>query len=77
MATLTTALNTEFTPAVGPFNVQATGGPAILWRKNASGAAFATVGMIDGAARCDNEIAGAVYKLTDALTGNSVVRADQ
>ncbi len=79
MATLTSALNTEFTPAVGPFNVQSTGGSATLQRKNSSGAAWADVGAIKGAARCDNEIAGAVYKfVSPALFAADVaVQADQ
>jgi len=83
MAALTTALDTEFTPAVGDFNVQCTVGLARLERKNASGAAFATVGDLEAgdAKVVSNPIAGAVYKFTArapfGTTGAPVVRADQ
>lgn len=76
MATLTTALDTDFTPAVGDFNVQATGGVATLRRKNSSGAAFAPVGKVEGAGIVNNPIAGAVYQFT-TFSGTPVVQADQ
>ena len=77
MATLVSALDTEFTPAAGDFIVQATGGQALLQRKNSSGAAFAPVGTIDKAGVIvSNPIAGAVYKLT-ATIGTPTVQADQ
>lgn len=37
MASLVSALDTEFTPAVGDFNVQVSTGVASLLRKNSSG----------------------------------------
>lgn len=76
MATLTTALDAEFTPAVGDFNVQATGGVATLMRKNTAGAAFGPVGKVDGAHVVENAVAGAVYKFV-SFTGTPVVQADQ
>lgn len=77
MAALTTTANSDFTPAVGDFNVQSTGGPAQLVRKNAAGAAFAFVGQIDAGAAVivSNPIAGAIYQLQ--ATAASTVRADQ
>lgn len=77
MATLTTALETEFTPAAGDFIVQATGRPVALMRKNTSGAAFAQVTAIDNQALIvSNPIAGAVYKFVPS--GMPVaVQADQ
>lgn len=87
MALLTTALDTEFTPAVGPFNVQVTDYPATLMRKNASAVAtFAVVYPHDfesytgqqaflGALVCQNYVAGAVYKFVSG--GAATVRADQ
>lgn len=77
MATLTSALNSEFTPAVGDFIVQVTNGTAILARKNTSGADFAATGsQISGAVIVSNPIAGAVYKFS-AFSGNPAVQADQ
>lgn len=77
MATLTSALNTEFTPSVGDFNVQVTGGIAVLERKNSSGAQFAEVGKLENQAMiCENPIAGAVYRFRQ-LSGTCAVQADQ
>lgn len=77
MATLVSALDTEFTPAVGDFNVQVSKGVATLLRKNASGAAFAVVqSVVSGAFVCSNPIAGAVYKFS-APDSTTVVQADQ
>lgn len=77
MATLVSALDTEFTPAVGDFNIQATGGVASLLRKNAAGAAFALVHTaLQGAFVVSNPIAGAVYKFS-APSSSTVVQADQ
>lgn len=77
MATLVSALDTDFTPAAGDFIVQATAGAAVLMRKNTSGAAFAPVGVIDKAGVIvSNPIANAVYRLV-AHTGTPTVQADQ
>lgn len=72
----TTALDTEFTPAVGDFIVQATGDDAVLLRKNASAAAFAVAGEVhkDTCMIVSNPYAGAVYKF--AGTAATVARAD-
>lgn len=77
MATLVNALNAEFTPAVGTFIAQVTGGTADLMRKDTSGAAFAKVGQITNqAVNVTNPVAGAVYKFVSAAE-NPVVQADQ
>lgn len=78
MASLTTANDTEFTPAAGDFIAQSTGAGAVLLRKNASAVAtFAVVGNIvrDTAVIVSNPVAGAVYKF--AADAGAVVRADQ
>jgi hypothetical protein len=78
MATLVSALQTEFTPAAGDFIAQSTGGVASLLRKGSSGAAWAACpgGDIDGSVNVSNPVAGTVYKF-DRLHGNPVVQADQ
>jgi hypothetical protein len=79
MATISnsTTEDAEFTPAAGDFLVQATNGAVDLLRKNASGAAFASVGQIDGQAMIvSNPIAGAVYKWRRA-SGAPAFQADQ
>ena len=75
MATLTAALDTEFTPAVGEFIAQATGGSANLLRKNSIGAQFAPAGQINGAVTVGNPVAGAVYKFS--APAGVTVQADQ
>ena len=77
MTTLVSALDTEFTPAVGDFNVQVSSGVATLLRKNSAGVAFAVVqSVVAGAFVCSNPIAGAVYKFS-APSSSTVVQADQ
>ena len=76
MATIASALDTEFTPAAGDFIAQATGGTALLVRKDSAGAAFADVALIDKAVVVSNPIAGAVYKFQTRY-GSPVVQADQ
>lgn len=77
MAALTTANDTEFTPAVGDFVVQSTGGAATILRKQVSGAAFASIGRIAAGQGfiVSNPVAGAVYKF--AADSGATVRADQ
>lgn len=77
MASLVSVLETEFTPAVGDFNISVTGGSATLFRKNSSGTAFAAVppGALAGAYVCANPIAGAVYKFQSPVA--ATVQADQ
>ena len=77
MTSLVSSLDTEFTPAVGDFNVQVSTGVATLLRKNSSGVAFAVVqSVVSGAFVCSNPIAGAVYKFS-APSSSTVVQADQ
>ena len=77
MASLVSALDTEFTPAVGDFNVQVSSGVATVLRKNSAGVAFAVVqSVVAGAFVCSNPIAGAVYKFS-APSSSTVVQADQ
>ena len=77
MATLVSTLNTEFTPAVGVFVVQVTGGSASLMKKNTPGAAFSLAGNIDNENKdVENSVAGAVFKF-DRISGTPVVQADQ
>jgi hypothetical protein len=77
MATIASAVETEFTPAAGDFIVQASGQPCALVRKNTSGAAFVPVVSIDNQSLViSNPIAGAVFKFV--ATGRPVtVQADQ
>lgn len=77
MATLVSALTTEFTPAAGDFVAQASGGAAQLQRKQTGGAAFVGIGLIhnDGVI-VSNPVAGAVYKFV-AVIGTPTVQADQ
>jgi len=63
MASLTTALNTNFTPAAGDFIVQCTGGSVQLMRSNDGTAAFASCALITNEAKTvSNPVAGAIYK---------------
>lgn len=78
MATLTSALDTDFTPAVGDFIAQATGGFAQLLRKNTAGAAWAVAaGNLNGAVIVSNPVTGAVYRFTNSGSTTPIVQADQ
>lgn len=65
MAVLTTALNTPFTPAAGPFTVQSNGGYSYLWRQNNGAAEFTPVEepRFIGGVVIDNPVAGASYEI--------------
>lgn len=78
MATIASALNTPFTPAVGSFIVQASAGRAMLQRRGTSGAAWTNVGEIgaDVSPVVENPVAGAQYQFI-AASGTPVVQADQ
>ena len=78
MTTLTTALNTTFTPAAGAFIVQCTGGNAQLERRGSSSASWAIVGVVANglASNIDNPVAAADYRFT-GLSGTPSVQADQ
>ncbi|HPH70323.1 MAG TPA: hypothetical protein PLF40_31445 [Kofleriaceae bacterium] len=70
MALLTSALDTPFTPAKGPFNLQVGGtGSAVLERENVSGAGFVPAVRVyaNTAVTVANDVAGARYKLTGAV----------
>jgi len=79
MATLTTALNTAFTPAAGDFIVQCSAGTAALERRNTAGAAWVSVGIVTGneAPIVSNPVAGAEYRFTNVGSTTAVVQADQ
>ena len=78
MATLTSALDTAFTPAAGDFVVQASGGAALLQRRNTAGAAWVNVGVItaNNAFVISNPVASVQYQFT-AQVGTPAVQADQ
>jgi hypothetical protein len=78
MTTLVSAVDTEFTPSAGDFVVQCTGGEAMLYRKQTSGAAWVPVGEVNPAQAqaVYNPVGGVIYKFT-TLTGIPVVQADQ
>ena len=77
MAALVTTLATDFTPAVGDFIVQVTGGTATLTRRNVTGATTGVVGYLNSgdSVICSNPIAGAVYQLISS--NGATARADQ
>jgi hypothetical protein len=78
MATLVSAVDTEFTPSIGDFVVQCTGGTASLLRRQTSGAAWVRVGEVTSqqALAVYNPVAGVEYKFT-TVAGTPVVQADQ
>lgn len=77
MATLTTVLSTPFTPAVGDFDAQVSGGSAFLERRQTSGAAFVPVARIDRTGVIvANPVAGASYRFVSE-NGSPSVQADQ
>ena len=77
-------LETAFTPAVGTFLVQATGGVAVLERRNVTGITWARLqptldgtSSVGNAFNVDNPIASVEYRFV-ALNGTAPsVRADQ
>lgn len=76
MATLTTAVNTVFTPAAGDFIVQIPSNDVTLERRNTSGAAWVPVGpKMSGALVISNPVAGTEYRFT--TIGSTTVQADQ
>lgn len=78
MPTLTSSLNTVFTPAAGTFIVQCTGGIVQLERRGTSSAAWAILGPLKSgeANNVDNPTALADYRFT-GIAGTPVVQADQ
>lgn len=79
MATLTTALNTAFTPAAGDFIVQCSSGAAALERRNTAGADWVSVGIVTGndAPIVSNPVTGASYRFVQVGSTTAVVQADQ
>ena len=77
MATIATALDTAFTPAVGVFNCQATGGQIVLERRNTSGAGWAACGLFSGAVEVNNAVAGAQFRAAAAPGSTPTFQADQ
>lgn len=76
MATIASALNTSFTPAVGDFIVSITSGNANLMRRNTSTSPWALVTPIsNGALIVSNPIAAADYMFQS--NNAAVVQADQ
>ena len=77
MTTLVSAVNTVFTPAVGDFNVQATGAPTLLQRRNTAGAGWITVGNLnESGGIVSNPIAATDYRFI-SHNAAAVVQADQ
>jgi hypothetical protein len=77
MATIASALNTTFTPAAGDFIVQTTG-PAILERRNTSGAAWVIVANLErGGYIIANPVAAAQYQISKAGETTPTIQADQ
>ena len=78
MTTLTTALNTTFTPAAGTFNVQCTKGSVKLMRRQTSGADWGISGVLANGqvGVVDNSVAATDYKFV-AVDGSPTVQADQ
>ena len=77
-------LETVFTPTVGTFVVQATGGVAVLERRQVSGAAWARIQpTLDSNSRngnafnVNNPIAGVEYRFIAIGGTTPTVRADQ
>lgn len=78
MATLTTTLTTTFTPAVGDFTAQVTGGTASLQRRNTSGAAWAQVeSLTNRAVIVSNPIAATDFRFVQVGSDTAIVQADQ
>lgn len=78
MATIASALATPFTPAIGDFLVQVTGGSVQLMRANASGATPVLAGIVypGQAVIVSNPVAGAIYTAV-RNNGNPTFQADQ
>ena len=79
MATISSALNTPFTPSAGDFIVQCSAGVASLERSNDNDAPFVHVGTItsNDANIVANPVAGARYQFVQVGATTAVVQADQ
>jgi hypothetical protein len=79
MATLTTALNTAFTPAAGNFRVQCSGGSVELQSRGTSGAAWVRVGQMSPGVvmLVENPVAGVDFRFVPDGSSTPTVQADQ
>lgn len=76
MTLLTNALNTPFTPAVGDFIIQVTGGQAAFLRRGSSSDDWTEITpVVVGGPIVSNPVAGAEYKFVSSQ--NVTVRAYQ
>lgn len=77
MATIASAVNTAFTPAVGDFRIQVTAGDVVLESRGTAGAPWAPCGpRISGVLVVDNPVGGVDYRFTSA-SQVTAVQADQ
>lgn len=78
MPTISSALNTPFTPAAGDFIVQSAGGSVTLMRQNSAGAVAVSCGVVGRgeAVVVSNPVAGAVYTALPS-DGKPTFQADQ
>lgn len=83
MPTLTTALNTTFTPTKTAFAVQVSGGTCYLERRQTTGAAWVPIQapngkavMTTGGYDITNVVVGSQYRFVP-VSGNPVVQADE
>ena len=76
MAVIASAQNTVFTPAVGPFVIQVSGGNADLLRRVSATAAWVNVAANFTSINVDNPIAGVQFMVTSNRP-LAVVEADQ
>jgi hypothetical protein len=79
MATITTALDTSFTPSSGDFNIEVVRGAIVLKRRNTPSAEFAFVAELKaGSHIISNPVAGADYIMVraDSMV-TPVVQVDQ
>ncbi len=79
MTTIANSLVTPFTPAIGTFVVQATGGVARLDRRQTAGAAWTVAGTLDASVsqNVDNPVAGVQYQFVAVGNSTPLVQADQ
>lgn len=79
MATLTSTLDTDFTPAAGDFIISVKDGPINFTRQNSAGAPRVSLGFIANDAKIvSNPVAGAIYRFSSvAWATTATVQADQ
>ena len=79
MAQISSALDTDFTPAIGDFICDVGGGTVMLLRRSAAGAPLRQCGQIGPGQGVvvSNPVAGAVYQATAMFGSSPTFRADQ